>query len=542
MDEEFAWRRDAMVGAGYWRDRTLLDYLEEAVSRTPDKEAVVAFKTETKQETRLTYRALDEISSRIAANLRKLGIGTGDVVSFELPTWWEFTALHIACLKIGAISNPLMIILRERELKFMLAQAQTRVLIVPSTFRGFNYGEMAHGLRGDLPDLAHVFVIGGDPEDSFERLLAPEDPGERSVPAAALNPDSVIELLYTSGTTGEAKGVMHSSNTMLSNLLPFAERLRLGAQDVIHMPSPLGHQLGFMYGLVLPVMLGATAILQDIFDPAEMARQVIAERATFTMGATPFLNDFVECIERDGAGTPSLRVFVSAGAPIPRDLVTRARSILGAAIVSGWGMSENGAVTTTRLDDPEELVTGTDGCALPGMEVRVLDEAGECTPPDEPGELHVRGCSNFLGYFKRPGLADIDADGWFKTGDIARIDAQGYIRITGRSKDIIIRGGENIPVVEIEGLLYRHPAIAAVAIVGFPHPRLGEQACAFVVPREGEDFIFADMVGYLKSQRIAVQYIPEKLEIVAELPITPSGKVQKFKLRNSLLATRTALV
>jgi cyclohexanecarboxylate-CoA ligase len=297
-----------------------------------------------------------------------------------------------------------------------------------------------------------------------------------------------------------------------------------------------------MYGLVLPVMLGATAILQDIFDPAEMARQVIAERATFTMGATPFLNDFVECIERDGAETPSLRVFVSAGAPIPRDLVTRARSILGAAIVSGWGMSENGAVTTTRLDDPEELVTGTDGCALPGMEVRVLDEAGECTPPDEPGELHVRGCSNFLGYFKRPGLADIDADGWFKTGDIARIDAQGYIRITGRSKDIIIRGGENIPVVEIEGLLYRHPAIAAVAIVGFPHPRLGEQACAFVVPREGEDFIFADMVGYLKSQRIAVQYIPEKLEIVAELPITPSGKVQKFKLRNSLLATRTALV
>jgi cyclohexanecarboxylate-CoA ligase len=535
MDEEFSRRREAMVGAGYWRDRTLLDYLGEAVARTPDKEAIVAFKAETAQEVRLTYRALDKISSHIAANLRKLGIGKGDVVSFVLPTWWEFTALHLACLKIGAISNPLMIILRERELKFMLGQAQTRVLVVPSIFRGFEYGEMAHGLRGDLPELNHVFVIGGDSDDSFERLLAPVGAAEPPVPTVPLDPDSVIELLYTSGTTGEAKGVMHSSNTMLSNLLPFAERLDLGAQDVIHMPSPLGHQLGFMYGLVLPVMLGATAILQDIFDPAEMARQVIAERATFTMGATPFLNDFVECIERGGVQTPSLRVFVSAGAPIPRDLVTRARSVLGAAIVSGWGMSENGAVTTTRLDDPEELVTGTDGCALTGMEVRVLDEAGEATSSDVPGELYVRGCSNFLGYFKRPGLADIDAEGWFKTGDIARIDAQGYIRITGRSKDIIIRGGENIPVVEIEGLLYRHPAIAAVAIVGFPHPRLGEQACAFVVPRDDCEFTFADMMGYLKSQRIAVQYIPEKLEIVAELPITPSGKVQKFKLRNSLI-------
>lgn len=540
MDEGFLRRRDAMVGARFWRDRTLLDYLDEAVARTPDKEAVVAFKAETAEEIRLTYRALDDVSSHIASNLRKLGIGKGDVVSFELPTCWEFTALHLGCLKIGAISNPLMIILRERELKFMLSHAQTRVLVVPSIFRGFNYGEMAHGLRGYLPELDQVFVIGGGADDSFERLLAPAGDAELSVPRALLNPDDVVQLLYTSGTTGEPKGVMHSSNTMLSNLLPFAERLALGAQDVIHMPSPLGHQLGFMYGLMLPVMLGATAVLQDIFDPAEMARQVIAERATFTMGATPFLNDFVECIERGGVETPSLRVFVSAGAPIPRSLVTRGRSILDAAIISGWGMTENGAVTTTRLEDPEELVTDTDGCALSGMEVRVLDEGNECSLPGKPGELYVRGCSNFLGYFKQPDLA-VDSDGWFKTGDLARIDAQGYIRITGRSKDIVIRGGENIPVVEIEGLLYRHPAIAAVAIVGFPHSRLGEQACAFVVPRDDCEFTFADMVGYLKGQRIAVQYIPEKLEIVSTLPVTPSGKVQKFKLRESLVASGTAI-
>ena len=541
MDEDFMRRREAMVGAGYWRDRTLLDHLGEAVARTPDKQALVAFKAETAQEVRLTYRALDELSSHIASNFRKLGIGRGDVVSFELPNWWEFTALHLACLKVGAISNPLMIILRERELKFMLAHAQTRLLVVPSIFRGFNYGEMAHGLRGDLPELNDVFVIGGGPDDSFDQLLVPADAAEPSVPTGPLDPDSVIELLYTSGTTGEPKGVMHSSNTLLSNLLPFAERFGLAAHDVIHMPSPLGHQLGFMYGVMLPVVLGATAVLQDIFDPEEMTRQVVAERATFAMGATPFLNDFVDCIERGGVKTPSLRVFVSAGAPIPRNLVTRARAILDSAVISGWGMSENGAVTTTRLGDPEDLVTDTDGCALPGIEVCVRDEAGERAPPDQAGELYVRGCSNFLGYFKRPGLAEIDADGWFKTGDIARMDAQGYIRITGRSKDIIIRGGENIPVVEIEGLLYRHPALAAVAIVGFPHPRLGEQACAFVIPRDGCEFTFADMVGYLKAQRIAVQYIPEKLQVVSAMPITPSGKIQKFKLRESLITPTDAI-
>jgi cyclohexanecarboxylate-CoA ligase len=524
-------RGPAMRAQGFWRDETLLHHLALAVARSPDKTAIVACRSDLGTETRLSYRQIDDLSNRLAAALRAHGIGRGDVVSFQLPNWWEFSILHLACLKLGAISNPLMVIFRERELRFMLGLAESKILVVPASFRGFDYAAMAANLREHLPKLAHVFVVGRDGPDGFARLIEHPVPASPFTPADGPSPDEVIQLLYTSGTTGEPKGVMHSSNTMLSNLEYFAERLGLGVDDVIHMPSPLAHQLGFMYGIVLPIMLGGTAILQDIFSAPEMARQIRDEGATFTMGATPFLNDLTEHVAASGQGTPRLRVFVSAGAPIPRALVAKARQTLGAAIISAWGMSENGAVTTTKLDDGEEKATTTDGCTLPGIELRIVDAEGARVPTGQDGQLQVRGCSNFIGYLKRPELNPNDPEGWFDTGDLARMDADGYIRIAGRSKDIIIRGGENIPVVEVEGLLFRHPAVAEVAIVGFPDTRLGERACAFVRLREGASLTLPEVTAYLEAQRMARQYMPERLEIVAQLPRTPSGKIQKFKLR-----------
>ena len=529
---DIAIRGPAMCAQGFWRDETLLHHLARAVARSPNKTAIVACRSDIGTETRLSYAQIDDLSNRLAAALHARGIGRGDVVSFQLPNWWEFSILHLACLKLGAISNPLMVIFRERELRFMLGLAESKILVVPASFRGFDYAAMATNLCEHLPKLAHVFVVGRDGADGFARLLEYPAPDSPFTPVDGPGPDEVIQLLYTSGTTGEPKGVMHSSNTMLSNLEYFAERLGLGVEDVIHMPSPLAHQLGFMYGIVLPIMLGGTAILQDIFSAPEMARQIRDEAASFTMGATPFLNDLTEHVAATGQATPSLRVFVSAGAPIPRALVAKARQTLGAAIVSAWGMSENGAVTTTRLDDGEEKATTTDGGPLPGMELRILGADGAVLPAGQEGQLQVRGCSNFIGYLKRPELNPNDPDGWFDTGDLARMDADGYIRIAGRSKDIIIRGGENIPVVEVEGLLFRHPAVAEVAIVGIPDARLGERACAFVRLREGASLSLADITTYLEAQRMARQYMPERLEILAELPHTPSGKIQKFKLRD----------
>jgi len=528
---DIAIRGPAMRAHGFWRNETLLHHLARAAARSPDKTAIVACRSDIGTETRLSYRQIDDLSSRLAASLRTHGIGRGDVVSFQLPNWWEFSILHLACMKLGAISNPLMVIFRERELRFMLGLAESKIFVVPASFRGFDYAAMAGNLREHLPKLAHVFVVGRDGADGFARLLEHPATATAFTPADGPGPDDVIQLLYTSGTTGEPKGVMHSSNTMLSNLEYFAERLGLGVDDVIHMPSPLAHQLGFMYGIVLPIMLGGTAILQDIFSAPEMARQIRDEGASFTMGATPFLNDLTEHVATSGQATPSLRVFVSAGAPIPRALVAKARQTLGAAVISAWGMSENGAVTTTKLDDGEEKATTTDGGPLPGMELRILGADGAVLPAGQEGQLQVRGCSNFVGYLKRPELNPNDPEGWFDTGDLARMDADGYIRIAGRSKDIIIRGGENIPVVEVEGLLFRHPAVAEVAIVGFPDARLGERACAFVRLRDGASLTLPEVITYLEAQRMARQYMPERLEILPELPRTPSGKIQKFKLR-----------
>jgi len=526
-------RREAMVKAGLWRDETLIDHFRRHVAATPDKAAVIAYRSDTGGETRLTFAELDRLSDAIAVGLARRGVGQGDVVSFQLPNWWQFTALHLACLKLGAVSNPLMVIFRERELTFMLGLAATKVFVVPARFRNVDHRAIAHAIRGDLPALGHVLVVDGEGEENFDTVIASDITDEERAALAAvhLSPDAIIELLYTSGTTGEPKGVSHTSNTMLSNLVPFAERLHLTGADVIHMPSPMAHQLGFMYGLVLPALLGSTAVLQDIFAAEAMARQITSEGATFTMGATPFLNDLSDYCLNTGMKTPTLRIFVSAGAPIPRPLVAKAQQALGASIISAWGMSENGAVTTTRIEDADDKVTGTDGLPLPGMAVRVVDPSGNAVPTGEEGMLQVRGCSNFVGYLKRPGLAQVDADGWFDTGDIARMDADGYIRIAGRSKDIIIRGGENIPVVEVENLLFRHPAVSAVAIVGYPDSRLGERACAFIIPRAGQSLSFEEMVAYLKAQKMAMQYIPERLEVVEQLPQTPSGKIQKFKLR-----------
>ena len=237
-------------------------------------------------------------------------------------------------------------------------------------------------------------------------------------------PDDITQLIYTSGTTGEPKGVMHSANTLMANIIPYAERLKLGKDDIVLMASPLAHQTGFMYGLMMPIMLRASVVLQDVWDPAKATEIIRQEGVTFTMASTPFLTDLTRAVSETGKGVPSLKTFLCAGAPIPGPLVEQARATLGAKIVSAWGMTENGAVTLIKLDDDDHLAFTTDGCALPGAEVRVVDADGKALPPGEIGRLVVRSCSNFGGYLKRPQWNGTDADGWFDTGDLARIDAR----------------------------------------------------------------------------------------------------------------------
>lgn len=537
-------RRAAAVAQGHWLDRTINDALDACVAACPDQLALTAVQVETGQVTRFTYAEMARMADRIAVGLSRLGVGKGDVVSVQLPNWWHFTLSYLACSRIGAVLNPMMHIFREHELGFMLQHGESKVVIVPKTFRGFDFEQMLTGLQPRLPHLQHVVVIGaqqgGQPAPhSFEALLSgpawEEAPDARDILTRSRpTPDDVTQLIYTSGTTGEPKGVMHSANTLLANIVPYAQRLNLGAADTVLMASPMAHQTGFMYGLMMPIVLRGRAVLQDIWEAKKGIELIRAEEASFTMASTPFLTDLTRTVAEAGTSVPSLKTFLCAGAPIPTPLVEQARSVLGCKIVSAWGMSENGAVTLTRLDDADERAFNTDGCPLPGVEVKVVDVHGQPVPMGTVGELMVRSCSNFGGYLKRPQWNATDAEGWFDTGDLARLDEQGYIRISGRSKDVIIRGGENIPVVEIESLLYRHPAVDKVAIVPYPDERLGERACAVVVPKPGQTLTLDDVVAYLKAQQIAMQYIPERVIVQDALPSTPSGKIQKFKLREML--------
>lgn len=528
-------RRTESIARGWWTDRTINDELDACIEQCPDQLALTAVRVggETR---RFTYRELALMADRVAVGLTKLGVGRNDVVAMQLPNGWPFTVLYLACSRIGAVVNPLMPIFRERELSFMLKHGEARVLVVPKNYRGFDHEAMARALQPTLPALQQIVVVDGEGIDSFEALLA-GPAWEREADAAGIltrhrpGPDDVTQLIYTSGTTGEPKGVMHSANTLFANIRPYADRLALGAEDVILMASPMAHQTGFMYGLMMPVMLRAKAVLQDLWDPKIAVQLIRDEGASFTMASTPFLTDLTKAVVDGGQPLPTLKTFLCAGAPIPGPLVEQARRVLGTKIVSAWGMTENGAVTLIKLDDGDERAFTTDGCPLDGVQVKVVDFDGKSLPAGENGRLLVRACSNFGGYLKRPQWNGTDAEGWFDTGDLARIDAQGYVRISGRSKDVIIRGGENIPVFEIEVLLYKHPAVQMAAIVAYPDERLGERACAVVVPKPGQTLDLAGVVSYLKEQKVALQYIPERLLLLDAMPATPSGKIQKFKLR-----------
>ncbi|MFK5979982.1 MAG: AMP-binding protein [Rhizobiaceae bacterium] len=523
-------RISEMVAAGAWEERNLADYFDEWAKKTPDKDAIVSYFSESDEKVSVSFGELERISKTIAASFVRLGIGLGDIVSFQLNNRWELFAIALACVRVGAVTNPLMPVLREKELSYMLELSQSKIFIVPKEFRRFDFKSMALTLRDSLPCLEHVFVLDDDePDVGFSCLTKEHKSCQFSHSTSA---DELMQLLFTSGTTGEPKGAMHTANTIFANIGQVAKRLKLSQDDVIFCPTPLAHQLGYLFGLALPAYTGATVVYQDIWEATKAAELIESENATLCVGATPFLADLADLKNIANFDLPRFRLFVSGGAPIPPALVRRAKASLGAEIISVWGMTEVLVVTIVKPGDPEEKVFNTDGVAVEHVAVRIVDEDGMELPAGKEGRLEASGASICVGYLKRPKLYTINDEIWFDTGDLARMDEDGYIRITGRSKDIIIRGGENIPVVEIENALYRHDAIAQIAIVAMPDDRLGERACAFVVLKEGATFTMEEMSQFLKDMQIARVYHPERLEVINEMPMTVTGKIQKFELRD----------
>jgi cyclohexanecarboxylate-CoA ligase len=530
---------EAMRAGGFWIDKSYDEFLQSTIARTPDKLALLAFRMDRAEGRRLTYAELGDLTSRAAASLRRLGIDAGDVISVQLPNWWEFAVVALAAFRIGAIVNPLMPIFRERELSYMLEFAESKALVVPKTFRGFDHEAMAATLRPALPKLRCVLVVDGAGPNAFDAALLSGD--ERLGPPrvgdiGSLQGDALAVLMFTSGTTGSPKGVMHCLNTLMACNIALAGRFGLDENDTMLVCSPLGHMTGFAAGMLLGFKIGASVIFQDVWEAKRGVAIMAEESVTFSAGAATFLTDMCEAVVNGAPKPARLRKFLCAGAPIPPVLIERVHRELGAVVCSLWGMTESLSSTLTEPERALVKSSTSDGRELDGVNVKITRLDGSPAPVGETGALKVRGAQMTLGYYKRPDMEPFDAEGWFDTGDLAYMDEEGYIRINGRTKDIIIRGGENVPIVEIEGLLFKHPAVLSVALVGYPDARLGERACAFMTLRPGHNLDLKTVQAYMDENKVAKQYWPERIVIADDLPKTPAGKIQKFALREQAKA------
>ncbi|UOK73322.1 AMP-binding protein [Ancylobacter polymorphus] len=522
------------TAAGGWNDRSLLACFEHHVAHTPDQVAVVS-----PDGARLTYAELGKSVETIASNLHAAGLGQGDVLSVQLPNCAELVLLHLAALRLGAVTNPLLPNYRTKELSYILNQAGTKICVIPSVYRRFDYAAMYAELRTSLPGVAEIFVRGAHDYaglGSWETLLTePATPAPR--PSADCNEVSL--LAFTSGTESNPKGVMHSENTMMYGTQAMARLLDLTSQDVIWTPSPMGHGTAFQWGMRLSITIGGRLVLQDLWDPAEALRLIAREKCTFTLGATPFASMLLECPEIGEHDLSSFRIFGCAGAPIPEQLGARFREQTGCTLIGMWGMTECFVGSASREDDQPEKLWLTDGAAMPGAELAIFDETRTRTlAPGEVGELATRGPHVALGYFQDPERtqATFRADGWLFSNDLATIDEKGYIRLVGRMKEIINRGGLKISVREMEELLLSHGSFSAVAIVPVPDPRMVEKGCAFIVRRPGATASFREVTDYLESRGIAKYKLPEYFIPLDELPMTASGKIQKAQLKADFIA------
>ncbi len=529
---------DTYRAAGWWRDETVLDDLRRAARRHPTKPAFICYQDG--EVVTLTYAELARRVDLIAGNLRRLGVARGDVVTVQLPNSWQLIATILACAWIGAVAGPVVPIMRRREVEFMTRLTESRVYIAKATIGDFSYAQMSAEVAAAVPTLRHRILVGRGPggsgaTDFDAALLAPVAGRLRRADEAG--PDDPAQIVFTSGTTGEPKGVVHSHNTLFSMNQAQAEVLGLTGQEVTAMGSPTTHQAGYTWNFLMPLLLGATAVHIDAWHPDRMLQIMQEQRVTFFMGAPTFLSDLIEAQRAAPRDLSTLHSFATGSAPIAPTLVEQADAVLGCRVYALWGMSENGCVTITRPADPPLRAAESDGTVVPGMQVRIVGRTGQPVPPGESGLLQVKGSAQCLGYYRRPELyaASLSSDGWFDTGDLAREDGHGGIRISGRVKDLVVRGAENIPVVEVEAALLRHDEIRDVAVVGYPDERLGERACAVLVTRT-RPLDLADIQAHLSGLGMAKQYWPERVKVVAALPRTPSGKIQKFVLRDWLKA------
>lgn len=518
--------RQRYYAAGYWSEQTLLDVWNERAALHPQR----CYVSDDRGH-RLSYGQVDEQATQLGAWLQQQGVSEGDVVSFQVPVWAEFAVVYVACLKIGAVMHPVSCTFNTRDLVHVLRQVRAAAFICPSSTPRRTYELQALEVVPQVNSLKTVCIMEcGVPAVSnyatFERVLAsapfPLEPLRRTTA------DSVALLLSTSGTTGSPKAVMLTHNNLLFSERAFTKELEVTEDDVMFMPAPLNHATGFNHGLISPMITGGRAVLQQKFS-AENAIDIMNEEGvTWSMGATPFIHDILTCIKETGKRPRTLKFYLCGGAPVPGQMVHRARQE-GIVLCEVYGSTES----CPHVYVPRPYALGWNGRysgrPFKGIEVRVVDKDGNDVAPGVQGEELSRGPHLFCGYLDNPRAtqAAVDADGWFYSGDLCTMDERGRIRINGRKKEIIIRGGENLSAVEMDNNLEGCPGIADHATVGMPDERLGERVCLFAVASGDERPQLKEITSWLRDKGIRKHLWPERVVYIDSIPRTESGKVKR---------------
>ncbi|ENN8857543.1 medium-chain fatty-acid--CoA ligase [Escherichia coli] len=530
-------RRAAYRQQGLWGDASLADYWQQTARAMPDKIAVVD-----NHSASYTYSALDHAASCLANWMLAKGIESGDRIAFQLPGWCEFTVIYLACLKIGAVSVPLLPSWREAELVWVLNKCQAKMFFAPTLFKQTRPVDLILPLQNQLPQLQQIVGVDklapATSSLSLSQIIADNTP---LTTAITTHGDELAAVLFTSGTEGLPKGVMLTHNNILASERAYCARLNLTWQDVFMMPAPLGHATGFLHGVTAPFLIGARSVLLDIFTPDACLALLEQQRCTCMLGATPFVYDLLNVLEKQPADLSALRFFLCGGTTIPKK-VARECQQLGIKLLSVYGSTESSPHAVVNLDDPLSRFMHTDGYAAAGVEIKVVDDARKTLPPGCEGEEASRGPNVFMGYFDEPELTAraLDEEGWYYSGDLCRMDEAGYIKITGRKKDIIVRGGENISSREVEDILLQHPKIHDACVVAMPDERLGERSCAYVVLKAPHHSLsLEEVVAFFSRKRVAKYKYPEHIVVIEKLPRTASGKIQKFLLRKDIMRRLT---
>ncbi|MBF4478149.1 cyclohexanecarboxylate-CoA ligase [Rhodococcus rhodochrous J3] len=535
---------EEFYASGQWADENFTEILRARAESTPDK----IFLTDGAQE--LTFSQLYDKSQQLALGLRRTGLRSGDRVAVQLPNWGEFVVVAAALTRIGVVTVPIMPIYRMDEVSHIVADASIRTAIAPAQFKGFDYVSMFDEIRRSSSTLETIIAVRASTDIHqslaerniavLENLIVETEPEvvDTELDFRA-HPDDPFVIVYTSGTTSRPKGCLHTFNTYASGARALKTAFGHTESDVQFGPSPITHTTGLVTSVLLPLLSGAATHIMAEWSPERGLAEIRKYGCTAAVTATTFLQTLVAAAEEDpDADLSSLRVWVCAGAPIPAAVVERAKSDLPTtAILSLYGRSENLTTTTCTIEDDPSRAVNSDGAALPGAEVKIVDSDGLEVPRGSEGDIAYRGPSHMIEYLNRAeDTAELfTPEGFSRSGDLGVMDADGFVRVTGRTKDIVIRGGMNISVREVEDKLADHPDILALAVVGMPDERLGEKVCCYVVPKDERNVPTLDHLrNYLLERGVAIQKTPERVEVIAELPMTATGKIQKHILRKRI--------